>query len=162
MAQAEATTLHLKFKSHDCHLLVGGPSSTVWLSTEADSAFVTTTYERSYGKIKTFDGNPDRQVTDEIKLAVAVKPLSGVSPGSYQIPAMLNYQAIDAAGNTVQQRTPVVIPVKVEPIIAHSGSSSQSHPWKTVGTYIGVIALFPLWVLSGIVQLILTGEASSC
>jgi hypothetical protein len=149
--------VQLKFKSHDCHLPVESPSFNVSLSTETQSGFELSTHDQSYGKIKKLENSSAGKVTDEIKLKVFVTITGNLAPGNYEVPAVLNYQAIDSKGDLVQQSTPVVIPVKVVASLAEVHVKQEADPMeklKTTGEVALVIVLMPVWIVLGIVGMV--------
>jgi hypothetical protein len=148
--------VQLKFHSHDCHLLLDSASSNVLL-VEPRSGLDLKTYDRSYSKIKKSEKSPTGRMADEMKLTVLVTITSDLAPGKYEIPAVLNYQAVDGKDDVVQQSTTLVIPVQVVASAAQvhfKKEPDRLEPLKITGAVAVGIVLLPIFVAMGIVQLI--------
>lgn len=124
------TDVHLKFRSHGCHLAVNVPLSTLSLSTQTQTDFVVKMLSNTYRKVKKSEKSPTGHMADEMKLVVSVNMAGDLAPGNYTVPVVLDYQAIDDQGSLVQKSTTLVIPVKVVGSIQQRHFQEEPDPWK--------------------------------
>jgi hypothetical protein len=153
VAPGAMMNLKLRFKSYGCHLPVG-PSSNVSLVVENQPALFVKTYRPEYHKVKKAE-NSGGSIADETTLPVSLTLQSALTPGKYSVTAVLNYEALDKAGNLIQQSLPVTIPLKVVASRAEMRPIAHHDHWsllKITGMIaVGAVAL-PVLVVLGIVQ----------
>lgn len=151
-AKNVGTTWQIKFKTHDCHLPVTPPFSQLSMETEPRSGFDLRIYSSSYDKAGKPANGAVGQTAEELNLTILVTPGAELAPGSYKVPAVLKYQAIDDKGNVLQENTSVMIPVKV--VASAAEVHFKSHRWKTAGEVALIVVLIPVMIAEGIFQMI--------
>lgn len=130
LVKGTTTDVHLKFRSHGCHLAANVPLSTLSLSTQTQTDFVVKMLSNTYRKVKKSEKSPTEHVADEMKLVVSVNMAGDLAPGNYTVPVVLGYQAIDDQGSLVQKSTTLAIPVKVVGSIQQRHFQEEPDPWK--------------------------------
>lgn len=165
VAKGQTITLRLRFNTHDCHLPVDS-FSTVSLNADTTTGLHLTTGTPYSEKIKRSEENPGLQTSDELRLRVFVTIPDEVAPGKYEIPTVLNYEAINDKGDRVQESTAVTIPVKVVASQADVHAIEKHDPWKPLketGKVAGMIAVgivaVPLMLVVEGVGFLITGRS---
>lgn len=152
IAKGTSMPVQLKFKTHDCRLSVGSSAADVSLTAAAAAGFdLNTHYQRYNGITSSTSGT-----ADGIELTVVVTTSEHLSPGKYQVPAVLNYQAIDKEGNLRQESTALVIPVKVVNSATEVKFRERPDHWKPLKTA-GIVAVVIVLVPIALVVQLVTG-----
>jgi hypothetical protein len=84
-----------------------------------------------------------------------------VPSGAYDIPASLDYQAVDQQGNIVHQRLGFTIPVLVYDSLQPPSTKARhgfQETLKNTGEWILIILVWPVWVVTCLVR----GGCSNC
>lgn len=157
VATGTSMNLQLKFRTHDCHLVVSLSPSALSLKSESQSGLDLSIYYGGFDKINKSKNAWNGQTADELNMTVVVSPRSEVTPGKYQVPAVLNYQVMDDKGNVMQQSASLEIPVKVVASVTEVHSKPDHwKPLKITGEVAAGVVLVPVVLVLGFVQL-LTG-----
>lgn len=148
LRKGDSLAVQFKFKSHHCHLTLDlRPMS---FTAETQPGITVILYDHGYEKIKKSDKVPMGRAADELTFTVVIKADDDVASGTYEIPAVLSYQAIDASGGLVEQSNTLKLGVKIVPKgtkVRHQEEPSALRPLKVAS---GIVLTPVVIVLSAV------------
>lgn len=153
LAKGTMMEVDFKFSAHNCHLPMDSGSSTAALTTELPSGLESIAGRTVYGKVKKSETSPSRMMAGEMTVPVFITMPGDLAAGTYNIPAKLNYQAINEKGDRVEESMPLAIPLKVVRSKAEVQAMKKPdhwHPLKMTGLIAAVIVVMPVFIALGI------------
>lgn len=90
----------------------------------------------------------------ELSAILNVIATDGLDLGEHKLPGRIHYAVVDSQGNMSDETLNFEVPIKVAPPVKPPGPSfSERHPvWAKVLLPFEIIALFPLWILAGLIS----------
>jgi len=161
LRQGSTAVMELVFLSRGCYVFNGSPANRVWPALEIASEPGLTSRARGAGAAN-FDESTlafGLLRAQEVRLDVDLQASPDLRVGEHKLTGVLHYQVIDERGNLSDQTLDlektfkVDVPKAPEGLMPPGPGFSDRHPvWAKVLLPFEIIALFPLWILAGLIS----------